>query len=96
MLTYDDLEKNTERLLLDHPEICGRYNRRIRFLMVDECQDINERQRRIIYLLAGGDAEILLRLTLFAVGDSKQSIYRFRGADTACPEAVPADGALAG
>ena len=82
MLTYDDLEKNTERLLLDHPEICGRYNRRIRFLMVDECQDINERQRRIIYLLAGGDAEILHRLILFAVGDGKQSIYRFRGADT--------------
>lgn len=82
MLTYDDLEKETERLLLDNPEICGRYNRRIRFLLVDECQDINERQRRIIYLLAGGDSEKLRRPTLFAVGDGKQSIYRFRGADS--------------
>ncbi len=82
LLTYDDLEKETEKLLRDHPDICARYNRRIRFLMVDECQDINERQRKIIYLLAGGDAETLRRRTLFAVGDEKQSIYRFRGADT--------------
>ena len=82
MLTYDDLEKETEQLLLCHPEICVCYNRRIRFLMVDECQDINERQRRIIYLLSGGDAEKLCRQTLFVVGDGKQSIYRFRGADT--------------
>ncbi|HWR30273.1 MAG TPA: UvrD-helicase domain-containing protein, partial [Negativicutes bacterium] len=80
-LTYDDLEKETEKLLLGHPDVCERYNRRIRFLMVDECQDINGRQRRIIYLLAGGDAEKLCRRTLFAVGDGKQSIYRFRGAD---------------
>ncbi|MBP2665636.1 MAG: UvrD/REP helicase [Firmicutes bacterium] len=82
MLTYDDLEKETEKLLLGQPEICARYNRRFRFLMVDECQDINERQRKIIYLLAGGDAAELRSRNLFAVGDGKQSIYRFRGADS--------------
>ena len=82
MLTYDDLEKETEKLLQGQPEICARYNRRFRFLMVDECQDINERQRRIIYLLAGGDAAELHSRNLFAVGDGKQSIYRFRGADS--------------
>ena len=81
MLTYDDLEAETERLLLTHPEICDRYNRRIRFWLVDECQDINERQRSIIYLLAGGDPQQLTGTGLFAVGDVKQSIYRFRGAD---------------
>ena len=91
MLTYDDLEAETEKLLLTHPEICGRYQRRIRFLLVDECQDINERQRRIIYLLAGGEAERLRRATLFAVGDVKQSIYRFRGADTRVFDRVQAD-----
>ena len=82
MLTYDDLEKETEKLLLEHPDVCAGYNQRIRFLMVDECQDINGRQRRIIYLLAGGNAEELCCRTFFAVGDVKQSIYRFRGADT--------------
>lgn len=91
MLTYDDLETETEKLLLTHPEICGRYQHRIRFLLVDECQDINERQRRIIYLLGGGDAQKLHRPTLFAVGDVKQSIYRFRGADTRVFDRVQGD-----
>ena len=91
LLTYDDLEAETEKLLLTHPEICGRYQRRVRYLLVDECQDINERQRRIIYLLAGGDAQNLHRPTLFAVGDVKQSIYRFRGADTRVFDRVQAD-----
>ena len=81
MLTYDDLENKTAQLLQEHPEICAMYNRRIRFVMVDECQDINERQRKIIYLLAGGAADKLRRSSLFVVGDIKQSIYRFRGAD---------------
>ena len=81
VLTYDDLENKTEQLLRSHPEICSGYNRRIRFVMVDECQDINERQRKIIYMLAGGHADELRRRALFVVGDIKQSIYRFRGAD---------------
>lgn len=81
-LTYDDLEQMTEQLLRENPVVCAGYNRRIHFVMVDECQDINERQRRIIYLLAGGDAAVLRGTGLFVVGDSKQSIYRFRGADS--------------
>lgn len=80
-LTYDDLENRTEALLREWPDICAVYNRRIRFVMVDECQDINERQRKIIYLLAGGEPDELRRNALFVVGDVKQSIYRFRGAD---------------
>ena len=81
-LCYDDLESGTERLLRSHPSVCQRYRERFRYLMVDECQDINERQRQIIYLLAGGHPERLLASKLFAVGDGKQSIYRFRGADS--------------
>ena len=81
-LTYDDLESGTERLLRNHPSVCERYQQRFRYMMVDECQDINERQRQIIYLLAGGQPECLKGNKLFAVGDAKQSIYRFRGADS--------------
>jgi len=81
-LTYDDLESGAEKLLRQHPAVCSRYVQRLRFLMVDECQDINERQRQIIYLLAGGHPEKLQGNKLFAVGDGKQSIYRFRGADS--------------
>lgn len=81
LLNYNDLESMTESLLMENPQICRRLCRRIRFVMVDECQDINERQRRIIYLLAGGNPEILQAENLFIVGDHKQSIYRFRGSD---------------
>ena len=90
-LTYDDLESGTERLLRNHPAVCERYLQRFRYLMVDECQDINERQRQIIYLLAGGQPECLQGNKLFAVGDAKQSIYRFRGADSGVFARVQAD-----
>lgn len=91
VLTYDDLESGVEKLLRTYPEVCGKYNRRFRFLMVDECQDINERQQKIIYLLAGGHPDELCARTLFAVGDGKQSIYRFRGADSRVFARVEAD-----
>ena len=63
-LTYDDLENRTEQLLREWPEICAIYNCRVRFIMVDECQDINERhsgrsftfcqaERRMSFAVAG-------------------------------------------
>ena len=91
VLTYSDLEKKTVVLLQSYPAICRRYQRRFRFLMVDECQDINDMQRRIIYLLAGGEAESLNSGHLFIVGDIKQSIYRFRGADVQVFERMEKD-----
>ena len=90
-LTYDDLENGAEKLLRNHPAVCAQYVQRFRFLMVDECQDINERQRRIIYMLAGGQPDRLQGKKLFAVGDGKQSIYRFRGADSQVFKRVEAD-----
>lgn len=90
-LAFDDLERLTDDLLSTYPSICRGYNRRIKFLMVDECQDINERQRRIIYLLSGGNAELICSKNLFVVGDPKQSIYRFRGADVRVFERVVKD-----
>lgn len=77
-LDFDDLERLADRLLGQKPR-SGRlraYVDGIHHLMVDEFQDTNETQGRIVYALAkpqdGG--------RLFVVGDAKQSIYRFRQA----------------
>ena len=80
-LSFDDLETMALELLEGHPDVLERYRRRFRYIMVDEFQDTNERQRRLIYLLCGGNKEVLKGNCLFVVGDPKQSIYRFRGAD---------------
>jgi ATP-dependent helicase/nuclease subunit A len=83
VLTFTDLEVRTARLLKEHQSVRQRYLGRIRHIMVDEFQDTNDLQRQIVYLVAGGDAENLRGRKLFVVGDPKQSIYRFRGADVA-------------
>lgn len=83
VLTFTDLEVRTARLLKEYPAVRQRYLSRIRYIMVDEFQDTNDLQRQIVYLVAGGDAEKLRGRKLFVVGDPKQSIYRFRGADVA-------------
>ena len=80
-LGFDDLEEMALELLEQHAEVLERSRRRFRYIMVDEFQDTNERQRQLIYLLCGGDKEELKDTRLFVVGDAKQSIYRFRGAD---------------
>ena len=80
-LGFDDLETMALDLLNNHPEVLAGCRSRFKFIMVDEFQDTNERQRQLIYLLCGGDADVLKDKRLFVVGDPKQSIYRFRGAD---------------
>lgn len=78
-LDFNDLEEMTDRLLAGHPEICERYNNAenglIRSLMIDEFQDTAPIQKRILWAIAPRSSE------LFIIGDAKQSIYRFRGAD---------------
>ncbi len=81
ILNYDDLENYTVELLQRNAEVRHKYQERYRYIMVDEFQDTNDRQRQLIYLLCGDDAEKLEGQKLFVVGDPKQSIYRFRGAD---------------
>ncbi|MDR3565492.1 MAG: UvrD-helicase domain-containing protein [Negativicutes bacterium] len=95
-LTFSDLEVRTARLLDEQAAVRQRYNGRIRQIMVDEFQDTNELQRQIVYLLAGGDADELRGEKLFVVGDAKQSIYRFRGADVTIFEQVSRDIVAAG
>ena len=81
LVTYDDLEDRAIELLQNYPELRHKYQEKFMYLMVDEFQDTNEKQRRLIYLLCGDDSENLQGEKLFIVGDPKQSIYRFRGAD---------------
>jgi len=76
VLDFDDLQLRTLKLLNEHSEVLTRVSRRYRFFLVDEFQDTNGLQRDLMKKLA------LLRGTnLFIVGDRKQSIYGFRGAD---------------
>jgi len=78
-LDFDDLEAGALRLLQAHPEVAAYRRARCKAVLVDEFQDTNERQRRLIEALLGAPAGQAGRL--FVVGDAKQSIYRFRGAD---------------
>jgi ATP-dependent helicase/nuclease subunit A len=77
-LDFDDLLLRARDLLRDDAGLRGELRGRLRALLVDEYQDVNALQHEILELLAGGEGE---RPLLVAVGDLKQSIYRFRGAD---------------
>lgn len=74
-LDFDDLE-NGALQLLRFPQVAVSWQNQTAALLVDEFQDTNQRQRRIVELLTGADDH-----KLFIVGDARQSIYRFRGAD---------------
>lgn len=80
-LDFLDLETSAVALLRDHATVAADVRRRFRHLMVDEAQDVSPIQAELIELLLGGDDGA--RPWLFLVGDAKQSIYRFRGADVA-------------
>ena len=76
-LDFDDLELRTLELL-NNPNVLTRTSDRYKFFLVDEFQDTNGLQRQLLERLAlspGSNAN------LFIVGDRKQSIYGFRGAD---------------
>ena len=79
VLDFDDLEMRTQELLEKEPRDprLDAYLEHIHHLMVDEFQDTNRTQQRIIYLLAPPQE----KGKLFVVGDAKQSIYRFRQAE---------------
>lgn len=96
LLTYDDLELRALQLLTENAQVRKKYHERFRYIMVDEFQDTNERQRQLIYLLCGDSAEQLSGRKLFIVGDPKQSIYRFRGADVSVFAQVSAEIAQGG
>jgi len=74
-LDFDDLEAGTVALLRD-ASIRAHWQAEVGAVLVDEFQDTNARQREIILGLCGEQPG-----RLFVVGDARQSIYRFRGAD---------------
>ncbi len=73
-LDFDDIIFHTVRLLQQHPDVLDYYQRKFRYVLIDEYQDTNHMQYLLAALLAGGYKNICV------VGDDDQSIYRFRGA----------------
>ena len=93
LLDFDDLIFAARDLLRDHDEVRRALARRFRQVLVDEFQDTDPLQTEIFWRLCGeppkdGDTDDWTAFTLrsgalFLVGDPKQAIYRFRGADIA-------------
>ncbi len=72
---FDDLLLWTALLLNEHPEVRAKYSQQFQHILVDEFQDTNQAQYELIRHLSSTHNNI------FVVGDSDQSIYRWRGAD---------------
>lgn len=73
-LDFDDLILFTVKLLLENADVLAYYQRRFRYVLIDEYQDTNNLQYLLASALAGGHENICV------VGDDDQSIYKFRGA----------------
>jgi DNA helicase-2/ATP-dependent DNA helicase PcrA len=74
-MDFDDLLVNTVRLLQQHEDIRQRYQRRFKYLLVDEYQDTNRAQNEIVLLIGKDHGNVCV------VGDGDQSVYGWRGAD---------------
>jgi len=74
-MDFDDLLVNVVRLFESHPSVLQQYQQRFKHILIDEYQDTNQAQNRIVLLLGQQHKNVCV------VGDSDQSIYKFRGAD---------------
>lgn len=74
LFDYDDLLVGLYQLLADHPQVRQKLSQQYQYIMVDEYQDTNKIQARIVQLLASEHQNVMV------VGDDSQSIYSFRGA----------------
>ena len=73
-MDFDDIIVHTVRLLEGNEQVRQQYQRRFRYILVDEYQDTNHAQYRLVSILAEGHGNLCV------VGDDDQSIYKFRGA----------------
>ncbi len=73
-MDFDDLLTKTVELFETEPSVLQKYQNRFRYLMIDEYQDTNHAQYRLVSLLAEKSRNLCV------VGDDDQSIYKFRGA----------------
>ena len=74
-MDFDDLLINVYRLFTGFPGVLEKYQRRFRYILIDEFQDTNKLQYTIMQLIAMRHGNV------FVVGDDDQSIYSWRGAD---------------
>jgi DNA helicase-2/ATP-dependent DNA helicase PcrA len=74
-LDFDDLIMFTVKLFEEHTSVLKRYQKEFQHILIDEFQDTNSAQYRLVKLLVSGKKNICV------VGDDDQSIYKFRGAD---------------
>lgn len=74
-MDFDDLLTVTVRLLRQNPDVLEHYQNRFQHVLVDEYQDTNAAQNELVLLIGAKHRNVCV------VGDSDQSIYRFRGAD---------------
>lgn len=74
-LDFDDILVLTVELFEQFPEVLEKYRSRFKYIMVDEYQDTNHVQFRLVSLLSEGHKNLCV------VGDDDQSIYKFRGAN---------------
>lgn len=74
LIDFEDMLVYTWELFKERKDILSAWQKKYRYILIDEFQDINQIQFEVVKLLAGEQRN------LFAVGDDDQSIYRFRGA----------------
>ena len=98
VFTYTDIAYIARYILANNKGVRDFFGKKIRKIMIDEFQDDNELQKEILYLLSKTESSIdsvkpdasdLEDGKLFFVGDDKQSIYRFRGADVSVFNELP-------
>lgn len=84
-LDFDDMLVQTLELLCERPEVLCVWQKKYKYILIDEFQDINKVQYEVVRMLAAPQNN------LFVVGDDDQSIYRFRGASPQIMLGFPKD-----
>lgn len=85
LIDFDDMLTLTYQLFKERPDILSAWQKKYKYILVDEFQDINQIQYDIVRMMAAPENN------LFMVGDDDQSIYRFRGSKPEIMLHVPKD-----